>query len=163
MKKLLQLFLIILLPSCVATKPLQLSYKDYTVEKEILSNKSKNDLFVIANSWMVETFNSATNVIQFSDKEAGMIKGRYLMGGSITPGSTYVAESDNRVFAIITVQVKDSLTKIIIAPQGEGTYYAPNPNALFIMKSSPGADEIKTKAEAMISEYEAFIADYKKW
>ena len=163
MKKLFPLFLIFLLPSCVATKPLLLSYKDYTIEKEVISNKSKNDLFIIANSWMVETFNNATNVIQFSDKEAGMIKGRYLMGGTLSSPSTYIGEIDRRVFAIITVQVRDSLTKITIAPQGEGTYYPVNPNAIFPLNSFPGADEIKEKANGMIAEYEAYLLNFKKW
>lgn len=163
MKRLLKLLLIVLLPSCVATQPLQLNYKDYTLEKEISSTKGKNDLFIIANSWMVETFNNATNVIQFSDKEAGMIKGRYLMGGSISSASTYVPEIDRRVFAIITVQVRDSLTKITIAPQGEGQYYPTNPNAIFPINSFPGADEIKAKANGIITEYETYLLNYKKW
>jgi hypothetical protein len=42
-----------------------------------LPNQSKEDLYVKVNSWMVETFNSAESVIEFSDKEAGVVLGKY--------------------------------------------------------------------------------------
>jgi hypothetical protein len=45
--------------------------------------RGKNDLFVMANSWMVKTFNSPQDVIQYNDKEAGIIKGKFLIGGSL--------------------------------------------------------------------------------
>ena len=41
MKKMYYLILIVLFPSCTITKPLLLSYKDYTVEKELSSDKKK--------------------------------------------------------------------------------------------------------------------------
>jgi hypothetical protein len=39
---------------------------------------SKSDLYVKANAWFVETFNSAESVIEFQDKEAGKIMGKYV-------------------------------------------------------------------------------------
>ena len=35
-------------------------------------------IYVKVNSWMVDTFKSADSVIQFSDKEAAIIKGKYI-------------------------------------------------------------------------------------
>ena len=159
MKKMYYLILIVLFPSCTITKPLLLSFKDYTVEKELSSDKKKNDLFIIANAWMVESFNNATNVIQFSDKEEGIIIGRYLIGGTYSP-----PQVDNRVYAIITIRVKDNLTKIRISPQGEAKYYPPNPDNNINFRSSVlTADEVKSLIGSTIDEYQAYIMKYKKW
>jgi hypothetical protein len=40
--------------------------------------KSKNTLYIKANAWFVETFNSAESVIEFQDKESGSIIGKYV-------------------------------------------------------------------------------------
>jgi hypothetical protein len=42
-----------------------------------IQKKSKNDLYVSANTWFVDTFNSAGSVIQYQDKDAGKIMGKY--------------------------------------------------------------------------------------
>ena len=39
--------------------------------------KSMAELYVIANSWFVDNFNSAESVIQFQDKEEGRLMGKY--------------------------------------------------------------------------------------
>ncbi|WP_107822016.1 DUF4468 domain-containing protein [Mangrovibacterium marinum] len=43
---------------------------------------TKDELYVKANEWMVRSFNNAKSVIQFQDKEAGKIMGKYLLHGS---------------------------------------------------------------------------------
>jgi hypothetical protein len=167
MKKAIYLLLIILLPSCTTVKPTLFYYKDFPAEKEISVDKSKNDLFIGANSWFVESFNDPTNIIQFSDKEAGVIKGKYLIQGTYYAGSAYNSESDSRIFAVITILVKDNLTKIIILPQGVGKYYAPDPdtNEAYATygRSSITGEEIKKKANELIADYETYILKYKNW
>lgn len=168
MKKAVYLLLIILLPSCAIIKPTLFYYKDFPAEKEISVDKSKNDLFVGAYSWFVEAFNDATNIVQFSDKEAGVIKGKYLMHGTYDAGYAYIPESDSRIFAVITILVKDNLTKINILPQGEGKYYASDPDpdtnyAYASGRSSIPGEEIKKKANELITYYEAYILKYKNW
>jgi hypothetical protein len=161
MKKLFHLLFILSLLSCVTTKPIMLSYEDYTAEKEIQSNRSKNDLFTMANSWMVEKFISSTDVIQYSDKEAGIIKGRFLLAGSLKDiwnGFSY-NQIDTRAFAIITVQVKDSVTKITVSPQGHGTYYSSAHNT----KSFPSANSVKMKVDNLIMDYGVYLTLYKGW
>ena len=158
MKKLYFLFLIVLLPSCMATKSTLLSYREYTAEKEFKSDKTKNDLFIAANAWLVESFSRANNVIQFSDKEAGIIMGRYLMNGS------YSTLSDNNVYAIITLKVKDNLTKIKIAPQGEAKYYPPKPDDN--IKFTPivlTPEQVKNMVKSTIDDYSLYITNYTNW
>ena len=86
-----------------------------TVQSKIvdIENTSKLDLFVRANNWMVHTFNDAESVVQFSDKESGVITGKYLMQ-SIIRGT---AVQNENVFAIIKIQVKDNAAKITITPE----------------------------------------------
>ena len=51
-------------------------------DKEYISiltvpGKSKDQLYVNANTWFVDIFNSAESVIQYQDKDAGKIIGKY--------------------------------------------------------------------------------------
>jgi len=39
---------------------------------------SKNALYIKVNEWFVKTFNSAESVIEFQDKEAGVVMGKYI-------------------------------------------------------------------------------------
>lgn len=50
---------------------------DLTYVSVLDFEESQNDLYIKANQWAVETFNSAESVIQFSDKDAGIIMGKY--------------------------------------------------------------------------------------
>lgn len=43
-----------------------------------VAGKSKDQLFVETNTWMAHTFNQAKSVIDYSDKEAGRIVGKYV-------------------------------------------------------------------------------------
>ncbi|TYP99016.1 hypothetical protein C7447_102334 [Tenacibaculum adriaticum] len=63
---------------------------------------------------MVEAFGNAESVIQFVDKEAGIIKGKYMM----YPGKTATQYSPETLsyFAMITLRVKDKAAKIEIEP-----------------------------------------------
>lgn len=90
------------------------------IEEVINLEGSKNDLYVRANKWMVENFNNAKSVIQFSDKEAGVVAGKYLIGtvGSMGTGlaSSYVGPTKD-VFAVITIDVKDNAAKITLTSE----------------------------------------------
>ena len=67
-------------------------------------NKTADELFVLANSWAVDTFNSAEAVIEFSDKDAGIIKGTF--SHSISGFNTYLTETT------ITVEVREGRARI---------------------------------------------------
>ena len=85
-----------------------------TVEKIIpVPNETKNELYVKANNWMVDTFTNAKSVVQFTDKESGTISGRYFLG-NVVPESQYGAAIN--VFATIKIRVKDKACRIQITP-----------------------------------------------
>jgi Domain of unknown function (DUF4468) with TBP-like fold len=95
------LFLII--ASCSTTQkiPLEDSY-----EKIIeVPNLSKDQLYIRANAWFVEAFKSAESVIQFQDKEAGSIMGKYVFKSSYTSNKYHYRN-------IISIDVRDNKARI---------------------------------------------------
>ncbi|WP_121665610.1 DUF4468 domain-containing protein [Mesonia aquimarina] len=116
MKKLLLILPILLLFSCYTQKTSNID----SLEKSFEVKGSKNELYVKANNWMVENFNDAESVIQFSDKETGNITGKYFL--LETTYGENMKTIYNNVFAIIKIKVKDGASKITIIPD-EFRYY----------------------------------------
>ncbi len=85
---------------------------------------SKEELFVKANDWMIGMFVDASSVIQFSDKEEGVLIGKYLMNGETrTISSLYGSSSiDSRIYAKIDIRVKDDGARISIEPLSPWRY-----------------------------------------
>lgn len=153
MKTIKLLLATIIVSSCGGISPTYLNYKDYSAEKEISCNQPKQELFVAGYSWLVENFNSANNVIQYYDKETGVIIGRYLMAGNSVAGE---------VFAVVSLRVKDNMTKIKVTPLGVGKYYTPEPGYV-VPQGSPSEKEIMERAKKLIDDYEVYIQNYKAW
>lgn len=102
--------LVLLLQGCAI-----ITTKSIPVESVVkIENTQKNTLFVRANNWMVDTFNNAKSVVQFTDKESGTISGRYLLG-TVTNASEYGPA--RFAYASIKIQVKDNASKITIKPE----------------------------------------------
>jgi hypothetical protein len=76
----------------------------------------KQQLYLRANDWMVSMFNDAESVVQYSDKEEGVIIGRYLFHGGINSGF-YGMSVDYRIFAKINITLKDGRARIEITPE----------------------------------------------
>ncbi|MCP4802902.1 MAG: DUF4468 domain-containing protein [Bacteroidetes bacterium] len=107
--------------------------KSIPVEKIVkIENTKKNTLYVRANNWMVESFNNAKSVIQFTDKESGTISGRYLLG-TVTNANEYGPA--RYAYANIKIQVKDNASKITIKPESF-TYAKGNMYTLYTEKEA---------------------------
>ena len=78
-----------------------------------VSDAEKNTLYVRAINWMVDAFNNAESVIQFTDKDSGTISGRYLLGTVFNAGDGPA----RRAYATIKVRVKDGAAKITVTPE----------------------------------------------
>jgi hypothetical protein len=100
---------IVLMQSCAMNKLLTIPPKSKVVT---VKGKTKNELYIRANTWMVETFNNAKSVIQFSDKENGIVTGKYIMATIITSTTT-----THEIYSIIKIQVKDEAARITITPE----------------------------------------------
>ena len=132
---------IIVLQSCGTTKPVVI---EPVVKVVKIEGKSQKELYIRANTWMVETFKNADSVIQFSDKENGIVTGKYLLSTLGLEGSGMSAKQKN-VFALIKIQVKDGASKITISPDSFMQYMNKN----------------YTKAKAQI-DIESLILDFEK-
>ncbi len=73
----------------------------YIVE---VPDKTKDELFIATNSWAVDTFNSAEAVIEFSDKDAGIIKGTFTQ--EISGFNNYMTETT------ITIESREGRARI---------------------------------------------------
>lgn len=113
---------------------------------------TKEELYLRANEWFVSSFGSAESVIQHSDKQEGVILGKYLMFGEVS--SNMYASVDTRVYAVIDIRLKDNKARIEIKPQGQWKYDA---SGITIEKYS------KEKAKAdMYNAGESFRKAIKK-
>ncbi len=71
---------------------------------------SKNDIFLRANDWIVRTFNSAKDVVQFTDKDAGKIVCKTVTGATVGKGWNKV--TIDPVFYLITIEARPGRYKI---------------------------------------------------
>jgi Domain of unknown function (DUF4468) with TBP-like fold len=101
MKTIFLPILFLIITSCSTTQkiPLADSY-----EKIIeVPNLSKDEIYIKANAWFVEEFKSAESVIQFQDKEAGKIMGKY----------TFKPYKTNYYFRnIISVEIRENKMRV---------------------------------------------------
>lgn len=101
--------------SCVSSKKILESPNP--IIKNVENKSDKNSNYIKANEWMVESFNDAESVIQFTDKDAGVVKGKYIMRkGSSTANGFGGVTTIESFYAIITIRVKDSASRIEIDP-----------------------------------------------
>ena len=102
----LSLFLVV---SCATTNVTEID--DYVRVIEV-EGASADDLFVKANSWMVDVFNNSESVIEYSDKQAGMIKGKFL-----TKEGDYF-NGYRKITSIITVETKEGKARLSVVYNG---------------------------------------------
>ena len=114
-----------------------------------VENTSKNELYVRANNWMVEAFNDAKSVVQFTDKESGTITGKYYLS-PIKAATQYGPRTD--AYAIINIQVKDDASKITVTPE-EFQYMKGNMYTLY------KEEDAKNKINSLISSFEESIVE----
>ncbi|MBQ6691402.1 MAG: DUF4468 domain-containing protein [Rikenellaceae bacterium] len=78
--------------------------------------KTKDELYILANSWFIASFNSGKAVIQLNDKEAGVIIGKgYLEGVGHRDGfskSVNISE-----YIIARIDIKDEKVRLITTIQ----------------------------------------------
>lgn len=146
---------VVLIALCGCMTPQLASLSEADSQSRTVENlaSTKEELFTRANRWMVGKFNNAESVVQHSDKEAGVIIGKYLMFGTVEVGS-YSKYADSRVFAIIEINVRDDRAKIEVRPRGQW-YYAPD--GVVATKTSKD-DAIKSIQNLMLSFEEAMRA-----
>jgi len=100
--------ILLVISGCAALHGPKAPESDKSVERIInLDGKSKDDIYISANSWFVDNFNSAESVIQFQDKEAGKIMGKYTFD---VQESTYFF----RIKSTLSIDIKDNKARVKI-------------------------------------------------
>lgn len=72
---------------------------------------AKDDIFIKANEWFVNVFNSADNVIQLNSKEDGVIIGKGFSKLTSKPSAVYVT---SKLYYTIKIEVKEGRYKYSI-------------------------------------------------
>ena len=112
MKKILLIALLALTASCATVK---VGGTVDPVHKNVENDKNKLENYVAANEWMVEAFNSAKSVVQFVDKETGIVKGKYNLYYAPPRHVGYGIYTPLReANAIVTIRVRDNASDIKI-------------------------------------------------
>jgi len=119
MKKIILIAVVVLIASCAITSEVLESPNPIIVDVQTPHNRENS--YIKANEWMISQFNNAESVIQFSDKENGIVKGKYTnvtASGPISYGYGVTSPAVAAQTAIITVRVKDKAARIEIEPLG---------------------------------------------
>jgi hypothetical protein len=115
------IFILIFASSC-ATIPASFSADDDVSKTVDDLTGSKNQLYAKATEWLITYFGSAESVIQYADKEDGIIIGKYVLRSVAVQGTSKAYE----LFATITIQVMDNKARIDIRPYGYWEYVHPS-------------------------------------
>ena len=151
MKKIIPtLLILILFISCFAAR------KTYMVDlnpvsKVIEVKENKNELYLESNQWMIQSFKDSEKVIQFKDKESGVISGKYAFSPYPNYNTHYNMVETKYFYALIKIQIKDGATKITIDPIPH-KYETLESFDINILKSNLLRD-----VNSMINSYEKFI------
>ena len=132
-----------------------------TFEKIIdISGKTKDQIYIKANSWFVETFNSAESVIEFQDKEAGKIIGKYVF--TYTEGVYGYS-----VKQTVDLEMKDDKVRVKInnplykTTSGMGeTYYNTSYQALETQK---GIERARKQWNELTTSLENYLNQNDEW
>lgn len=109
-------------------------------------NTNQSALFVKCNSAAVELFNDASSVIQYSDKDAGIIKGKFIIS-NLTSGIYYY-----KVDVVITIEIKDTkvrltcsgMTATLVGDAWSG-YYPSGRQSFTVKEETSIAEKVNTE------------------
>lgn len=114
MKKLLFTYLFLLSVSLFAQKPLEFN----SIVK--VEGVTKNDIYVQVNDWLATSFNSANDVIQMADKDAGKFIAKGQVNYSI--GKMMYNCTDGALRFTIKVSVRDNKFRFILTQISHKSY-----------------------------------------
>ncbi|TBW28283.1 DUF4468 domain-containing protein [Gramella sp. KN1008] len=113
MRKLVLITVIMFFCSCgVKYVPVSVQPIEETFE---IKDQEKDLLFAKANTWFALAFQNSKNVIQYSDKETGVITGRFAILPQVSRNG-YGIQQDNSIYSGIHVRLKDNGAKIVVSP-----------------------------------------------
>jgi len=115
MKKIIIVLLLFILNiSCGPYKVTPL--EERSIEKIIyVPNQTKDELYTKVNQWFIRTFNSPKSIIEFQDKQQGIVSGKYVTHKQILATDFYYRQ-------VIEVKIKENKVKIFIGDLNIASY-----------------------------------------
>jgi hypothetical protein len=145
----------ILFSGCKAAK--YVPEEERRIERTIsIAGASKNELYLKANAWFVEAFNSAESVIEYQDKEDGAIMGKYILSMPYDVGYNLFTSSslDYNIRQVILVEVREEAVRIRI----RNPYYQFGKiPAFYPLSDQDKVDALKKRWVELIYEFEAYL------
>ena len=116
-KLILTIVIVISFLSCAPKRSLIKYDAPYKLTKEVTTPGSKDQNFVKANEWFVTMFVNSKNVNRYSDKEAGLVKGKFTLFSDKTwlpaANKSYAVTSES-IDAVITIRVKKDMARLLL-------------------------------------------------
>jgi hypothetical protein len=124
------------------------------------SGWSKNKLYVKTNAWFVETFNSAESVIEYQDKEDGVIMGKYTLEINLNPELNLFSSGAgySTIRQVVMVDIKDGAVRIRLRDpyfRDKGSYYQ--------LRRKQDFDKLKEKWIELIYGFEGYLKADDAW
>jgi hypothetical protein len=120
---------------------------------------SKGDLFTKVNMWMVDAFNNADSVIQYSDKESGVLKGKYTF--TVTIANLGIVGDIYNYQSTLTIEVRDGRCRVSFADPnyehrgGDGRVIASNGS---LLRSQSQVDEVIARWKELVDNLKTSLS-----
>ena len=137
-KKSIYLPIAIWLMGCATAQVAQFNPEEHAIRIVENLDGTKDQLFVQSNRWLVNSFRSAKDVVQFADKESGTIMGKYNLYYRLPEYyRDALIKSEISADAIIEINVKDGKSKIEVKPLSGWKYFVNSSSQSGISSSEP--------------------------
>ncbi len=132
-----------------------------SMEKIIdIAKADKDELYIKANTWFVDTFVSAESVIEFQDKEAGKIAGKYTFEYS-------EGFQRYRVKQTIDLSIRDNMVRVEIrSPVFRVVHSASRsmPHTEYVpLETQAGLNKARTEWNMLINSLEEALRQSYEW
>ena len=134
--------LALLLTSCVTQPPQIVSFPEPVVYVVSDLESSQGQLYLKANQWLIRTFAKKDGVVEYSDREEGVLMGKFTLYDNRAVG-VYGSSAGDLIQATIDIRVKDGKARFAVHPLGEWQVY-------YFKDSMTGRETFGGYSEAMI-------------
>ncbi len=126
--------------------------EELKVQRIIEINKPKDELYKLSNEWMAKAFKSSKDVIQYQDKEEGVIVGK---------GSTMVKYlASMRTWFTMTIEIKDNRMRITF----EEFFVKTSTGLVVPIETKYEMEQIKIKCDELIDDLKAYVGkEAEEW
>ena len=141
---------LVLLASCATLDP-ESSFEIQQTVVEV-EGASSDELFVRANGWMTQAFNSAKAVIQYSDKDAGIIRAKY-------DSEFYIAWADCQCTTDLLIECKDGKARLTIEAPYDFKSWTTYGYSKVGNLTSGAKESLQLERDSLVASFNAFMVE----